>query len=207
MLEDSDTPIGNGFMTPVRENLRRTTAACHDRVDAAFSAFDLATPHGYAAFLAAQSAALIPVEQAIEAAGIDDILPDWRERTRRSALWRDLASLGRIPAPSVAVVPPDGPAAMIGMAYVLEGSRHGAAVLLRRVMARPDPTLRTATDFLRHGVRGGLWDSFVIRLETFSHGEVNLARISGGAVAAFAAFERAATDRQPEEADHVASGH
>ena len=193
-------------MTPVRAHLRRATAACHERVDAAFSAFDLATPFGYAGFLAAQSAAVIPVEQAIEAAGIDDILPDWRERTRRIALGRDLASLGRTAARPVPVVPPDGPAAALGMAYVLEGSRLGAAVLLRRVLGGRDPTSRAATAYLRHGAGSDLWQRFLACLEAPSYLEADLAKMTDGAIAVFAAFEHAATERQPENADHVASG-
>lgn len=196
----------------LRMHLRHATAACHERVDAAFSAFDLATPDGYAGFLVAQSAALGPVEQALERVGITDILPDWRERSRRAALGRDLASLGQAHSPPVPVAPPAGAAAALGMAYVLEGSRLGSVVLLRRVLAGPDLASREATDYLRHGAGEDFWRRFLARLETLSLPEADLAKMTAGAVAAFTAFERAAMamprmNRQLEKAENVASGH
>lgn len=192
-------------MTPVRAHLRSATVACHDRVDAAFSAFDLASPYGYAAFLAAQAAALIPVEQAIEEAGIDAILPDWTQRTRRLALCRDLENLGQIPAPSVIFVAPDGQAAMLGMAYVLEGSRLGGAVLLRRVLGGPHPMPSTATEYLRHGAGSGFWQSFLATIETAGFVAADLAKMTAGAKSAFGAFENAARIGKSMEAGHAAN--
>lgn len=195
-------PIATGIMTPVRAHLRSATAFCHDRVDAAFSAFDLASPYGYAAFLAAQAAALITVEQAIEQAGIDGVLPDWKQRTRRAALWRDLESLGLIPAPSVDFNPPDSQAAMLGMVYVLEGSRLGGAVLLRRVLGGPPPMPSTATEFLRHGAGSGLWQSFLATIEAAGFVAADLAKMTAGAKFAFSAFEAAAWSGKSKEAGH-----
>ena len=197
--------VVTGIVTPVRAHLRSATVSCHDRVDAAFSVFDLAGAYGYAAFLAAQAAALIPVEQAIEEAGIEAVLPDWKQRTRRLALCRDLARLGQSPAPSVIFVAPDGPAAMLGMAYVLEGSRLGGAVLLRRVLGGPHPMPSTATEYLRHGAGSGLWQSFLTTIEAAGFVGTDLAKMTAGAVSVFGAFENAARAIKSKEVDHVAN--
>lgn len=200
-----DISVATGIMTPVRAQLRNATVACHDRVEAAFSVFDIASPYGYATFLAAQAAALIPVEQAIEEAGIDGVLPDWKQRTRRAALWRDLEILGQTPAPSVVFVAPDGPAPMLGMAYVLEGSRLGGAVLLRRALGGPHSMPSTATEYLRHGAGSGLWQSFLATIEAAGFNTADLAKMTAGAVLAFGAFENAARTGKSMEADHGAN--
>ena len=60
-----------------RAFLRAQTADAHARVDAAFSRFDLASQEGYADFLAAQAAAFLPVEQALDEAGAEDLIADF----------------------------------------------------------------------------------------------------------------------------------
>ncbi len=187
----------------VRAHLREATAACHDRVDAAFSSFDLATPDGYSTFLAAQAAALIPIEQAIEGAGIDAVLPDWKQRTRRMALCRDLENLGIVPPPSVVFVAPDCPAAMLGMAYVLEGSRLGSAVLMQRVLSGPHTILSTTTEYLRHGAGTGLWQSFLVTIEAAGFVASDLEKMTSAAKAVFGAFESAAQFKTSKEAVHA----
>jgi heme oxygenase len=137
--------------------LRAATAALHDAVEARFAGFDLSRRGPYGDFLRGQAAGILPVEAALDAAGIARILPDWPRRARTAALLADLAALGReppaVPPPRFA---PGGEA--LGAAYVLEGSRLGAALLLRQV----GPGLPDA--FLRHGAHGGLWRSFLARL-------------------------------------------
>lgn len=113
--------------------LREATAAAHERVDSLFSALDLADPHAYRTFLAAQAAAHIPVEEAIEANGIEALLPDWPERRRAPLIRNDLGALG-VPEPPLESPPElSGEAAMLGAAYVLEGSRLGGQLLHRSV--------------------------------------------------------------------------
>ncbi|MGH1557740.1 hypothetical protein ACRAWD_07640 [Caulobacter segnis] len=51
-------------------------------------------PWATARFLSASAAALSPLEQALERAGVADWLPDWPARARRAALAQDLAALG-----------------------------------------------------------------------------------------------------------------
>lgn len=118
-----------------RFRLRQGTADCHERVDAAFSAVDLGSRAGYGQFLLAQAAAFFPAEQGLEAAGIDHLLPDWDHRRRSHLLAQDLIDLG-LPVPEGLTVPVvTGGPAMLGWAYVLEGSRLGGKLLRREVAA------------------------------------------------------------------------
>lgn len=138
--------------------LRAATATVHEAVERRFAGHDLACRDQYAAFLAMQGAALVPLERALEAAGIARDLPDWPQRRRADALLGDLAALGR-GAPAATPAPMIAPGAeALGAAYVLEGSRLGAAVLRRRLA----PGLPDA--FLRHGAGAGLWRVFLARL-------------------------------------------
>ena len=113
--------------------LRDATSAWHDRVDAAFSSVVLTDRVGYGRFLQAQAAAHLPVEDALDVAGVEAIVPDWRARRRAEAIRADLAALDL--AVPVLEAPPvlPGAAAMLGAAYVLEGSRLGGAMLRRSV--------------------------------------------------------------------------
>lgn len=122
-----------------RFRLREGTADCHERVDALFSAADLGSRQGYGLFLLAQAAAFLPAEKGLDVGGVDMVLPDWASRKRSHLLVRDLTQLGlAVPheetAPAVAGAP-----ALLGWAYVLEGSRLGGK-LLRRAVAADLPT-------------------------------------------------------------------
>lgn len=86
----------------VREQLRQAGAPWHEAVDAAFSRFDLGQADGYRAFLRAHARALPGLEQALEQAGIAQLMPDWPARRRRHALLADLADLGLPPPPTAA---------------------------------------------------------------------------------------------------------
>jgi heme oxygenase len=149
--------------------LRAATADLHAAVDRRFGGHDLGVPDQYATFLSMQAAALVPLELALEAAGIARALPDWPMRCRRGALLADLAALGR---PAVVFGGSHalacGPEA-IGAAYVLEGSRLGSAVLLRQV----GPGLPDA--FLRHGAGQALWRGFLPRLAQLPPADIPLA--------------------------------
>lgn len=128
--------------------LRTATAPAHQRVDAAFGGFDLATRDGYTAFLRAQAEAFLPVEAAIDrtialAAGLID---DWPQRRRGDALRADLADLGHQPAAIAAVPDIASRDALLGAIYVLEGSRLGGTMLARRVPPGLPRRFLAATD-------------------------------------------------------------
>jgi len=117
--------------------LRAGTAECHEQVDNIFSLVNLGDRAEYGRFLLAQAAAFIPVEQALNAAGAGDILPDWDQRQRGGLLRKDLGALGLgLPDmnPAVGIMPDFGnAAAVLGGVYVLEGSRLGGTLLSRSV--------------------------------------------------------------------------
>lgn len=164
--------------------LRAATADDHDRVDRLFAPLKLSKRGDYARFLAAQAAVLLPLEAWLDAHGAADVLADWPERRRADLLRDDLALLGEdLPAPE-AVTVPETPAAVIGAAYVLEGSRLGGALLAREVGA--DLPKR----FLA-GERSASWRSFVGELDRLLATPDELAQAIHSAKTIFAAFERA----------------
>jgi heme oxygenase (biliverdin-IX-beta and delta-forming) len=80
-------------LNPTHKALRAGTAEAHDRVDTAFAAFDLADRESYAAFLQAHAEVLLPLEEALDAAGAEALVPDWPDRKRGALLVEDLAFL------------------------------------------------------------------------------------------------------------------
>lgn len=164
--------------------LRRATAAAHEEVDALFSPFDLSGRADYCAFLFAQARAHLPVEAALDSAGAERVFPDWDDRRRAGLLRADLADLGQTvdPAHSPAFV---DDAEIAGAAYVLEGSRLGAA-LLRRTVGDGLPVR-----FLSASTAPGAWRDLMLRLDDVLDGENRLARAIGSATAVFALFAAA----------------
>lgn len=167
--------------------LKLATREAHDRLDALFSAYDLTRNDHYARFLQAHAAAFLPVEDALDKAGADKVIPDWRNHRRSDALVADLEALGLAmpplqPAPSF-----DSAAAVIGGAYVLEGSRLGAK-LIRRGVGSSFPTA-----FL--GASTGLgWKKFVTFIERVVSTTVESAQAQRAAIDTFAVFEYAAQE-------------
>lgn len=142
----------------VRFSLRAATAQEHARLDCAIGSVALHESFRYGRFLQALATALVPVEQELEEEGIAAVLPDWNERSRRRFILDDLSELG-LPMRVVRCQPIRGEAALFGAAYVLEGSRLGAQVLLRRVASS------LPQRFLQSGNKRHLWRSFLLRLE------------------------------------------
>jgi heme oxygenase len=186
-------------LTSLRSLLRDSTTAAHAAVDRQFAAMLAAGLPGYVDFLRASAAAILPLEQALAAARVHDILPDWDARTRATALRDDLDALG-VPAPAVRVhVAVEGEARQFGMLYVLEGSRLGAKILARQAQASADPRIRAATRYLRHGEGQRLWPSFVARLEASAATARAPHEAVAGALAAFALFGAAPARPEPTE--------
>ncbi len=149
----------------LRNELRLAVEDLHLRLDRQVQALDFGQARDYRLFLVASASVVPAFEGALERGGVERLLPDWPERSRRHALRRDLVALGA-PWPAAA----DGPeriadrAGQLGAGYALEGSRNGAAMMLRAVQAG-DPALGPATAFLGHGRHLPLWRRFVERLE------------------------------------------
>lgn len=172
----------------LRGFLRKATYEKHQQLDRLATVFSIDTRAGYARFLAAQAAALIPLEMALENSGVHDVLPDWPVRSRRAALLRDLTILAA-PYATAPVPVPASAAEIFGVLYVLEGSRLGARVILREL----DPSIHAlgATQYLRHGEDAGLWQSFLTALENTPAARSDVAAVEAAANSAFAVFQRA----------------
>lgn len=175
-------------MGGARDHLKSATLLKHDRLDRRLSELRLEHAGDYLTFLLLQSP-VASLEAALDAAGVGLDLPDWPLRVRADALSADLASLGSS-LPDVSLAPPDltsAPARM-GVAYVLEGSRLGAAVLRRAVHGSPDPRVRASSRFLDHGQGQDLWRRFQVRLEDALDTEPRRAAAGLAACWAFDAF-------------------
>ncbi len=170
--------------------LRDATARLHAQIDAASAHLDLRVRGDYARFLVAQAAALLPLEALVERQN-GGSLRDWPRRRRTAAMLGDLRLLG-VRAPSeVAVRLVDHPAWIMGVLYVLEGSRLGGKILLRRVLDGDDADCRAATAYLSQGAAQNLWPSFLLQLEASIEARGDPEMLVSGARDAFAAFEAA----------------
>lgn len=177
----------------LRDQLRRATAPLHEQVDARFSRYGLHTRASYGAFLQAHARALFGLEAALEAAAIDTLLPDWAERRRRHLLRQDLTALA-LPIPlALPLSTRLDPDACWGLAYVLEGSRLGARLLLKRVSATPWPGQQTALNYLQQAGGNALWPRFLSHLEQ-AEARLDPAAVTRGAQLGFAQFIAAAGD-------------
>jgi len=175
----------------LRERLKQATSSAHRGLDAQLSGFDLTSGRGYLRFLEASAAALLPIEEALERAGVGAIFDDWPSRSRRTVIAADIRSLGG----TVRSLPDIGALncnQVIGTMYVLEGSRLGAKVLLKTITASADSTIMGATRYLRHGAGLHLWRSFLDVLEREAFAPDDEAEIFAGARQAFATFATAA---------------
>ena len=184
-------------MTALRAILRRSTEDDHAALDAALAPADFDDPAAYAHFLRAQAGALYALEKRLEAADIARVLPDWPTRRRAGAMADDLAALGGAPVALAHAGALHTRAAQFGALYVLEGSRLGGAIMLKRARASADAAVRGATAFLAHGEGRRLWPSFVEALEASpdAHGDVEA--LVAGARDAFALFARAVSLMAP----------
>ncbi|WGM31366.1 biliverdin-producing heme oxygenase [Brevundimonas sp. NIBR11] len=165
--------------------LRAATSEAHERLDARFSTFDLTDTDDYGAFLLAQAGAYFPVEEALEAAGVGELIDDWPARRRSHALRADLAALG-LPDPTRVAAPPlSSEADILGALYVLEGSRLGGAILVRNV---PDDRPKT---FLTPG-NPAAWRAFVTVLEQRLSSQADIDDAVRVATSVFEAFASSA---------------
>lgn len=146
-------------MKALHTTLKTACAALHAEVDALFSRFDLGESQDYGRFLQAHAAVVLPLERALDHAGMSRQLPDWPGRRRAAALVHDLSLLQvDLPVPTL-VHPLGSPAWLWGAAYVLEGSKLGGAVLARRVPSG------IAAHYLRAQASAPSWPLFLSVLE------------------------------------------
>lgn len=168
--------------------LRAATATLHAEVDARFSGPFGTDRHAYEAFLTALARAVLPLERALELGSVERLLPDWTVRRRSEALKRDLEILGVAGPPPLDVSVTADEARLFGRLYVLEGSRLGGKLLVKRAAESDDPQVRAATHYLGHGAGGDLWRAFLQRLEASEAVRSSPQRTLLGAREAFGLF-------------------
>lgn len=170
--------------SPAHEQLRSSTHHLHILIDSRFDITSISSPAAYAAFLLANWP-LASIEAALESAGIHRILRDWDQRRRRNALADDLGQYG-ILAPAIGPLSIDSDdGALLGWSYVLEGSRLGAAMILRTM---PGGEIVTGTQFLRHGAGQHLWQSYKATLSGIDRDPSGILKACSAAKLAFEYF-------------------
>jgi heme oxygenase len=178
-------------LIPARQALRDTTASVHRDVEDGFSPLDLTARGPYRQFLAVHALVIPAAEQALEAGGIARLLPDWPQRARRQMLRDDLAILGWDGPERLPELRLSGTAALLGAAYVLEGSRLGAQMILHTIAQSPDAKVQEATHFLRHGEGLRLWPTFCPVLDREVTGDVSISEAGNAARRVFSHFRQA----------------
>ena len=178
--------------------VRSRTAAAHSMVDAVYSRFNLGDRRSYASFLQAH-ARVVPT---IEAVLSDEAhLPSWRPRT--ALLAQDLDTFGYgLPKP-LAQSETWCLAAKFGLLYVLEGSRLGSRLLLRRVGSG------LSSHYLAAAHKQGEWRAFTDALNGRAKQEnaAWLEAVVAGATNGFQLYASSAseffTTSRPDNASHM----
>jgi heme oxygenase len=161
--------------------MRDRTRDDHERVDAAFTEFDLGSRATYTAFLRAHARVLPALERQLAPASL---IPDWAGRT--VALQNDLRVLDTPMPPEQPLDLPDGTGARWGALYVIEGSRLGGAMLARSVGEGLPAT------YLRSTHAPGKWRSFLARMDDALNNPRDLDQAIASAKAVFVAYRHAA---------------
>ena len=169
------------------ECLRSGTRSLHEALDASMPLSGLANRQDYIRYLSINWPCAA-IEEALESVGVYRILRDWNCRRRRFDLTDDLLALGAALPPSREFLIANDTATILGWSYVLEGSRLGASVILRKVEVSALPEIRAATRFLRHGLGENYWNSFKIALERIDADPEAIAIACEAARAAFECF-------------------
>lgn len=182
-------PIGEvNQLSSIRERLRSSTAALHAQVDRSLSHLLRREQDGYASFLTASAAGLLPLERGLSDGGVSAVLPDWPQRARTAALLADLSMLS-LPVPRLRALRDKNlfrfEAYQFGVLYVLEGSRLGARAILR---GREKSGQTGPTNYLSHGEGQPLWPLFLAKLEASDAAHQDQELATAGATAAFEMF-------------------
>jgi heme oxygenase (biliverdin-IX-beta and delta-forming) len=151
---EASRPVAPGSRLPhgqsLRTRLRDGTRALHERLDAGFVGVAMSRDRAaYARFLRVNEACCGRIEPVLAASGLLERMPGLDGGFRRGAARADLDAM-RIPPLALAPFPLAGPSLCeaIGVAYVMEGSRLGARMILKEFgSARDAETDRGLTTF------------------------------------------------------------
>ncbi len=186
------TPSPTGATLYRRALLKDSTAELHRRLDEKLSELEFTNLSGYRAFLVRTARALLPLESLLLSSNITAVISDWALRSRSVELTCDLSGVGALLAPIEAQRRTLDRDESLGVLYVLEGSRLGGQLLLRRVMSSADPRVRANVRYLACS-DAACWRSFLAVLESMT--AVDTEKLIGGAHYAFELFGDAFADR------------
>ncbi len=189
-----------------RGRLRLTTREAHLRLEAAVD-FDgrMTSLQAYRAFLESFFRFLRPLEAALGALDLTQLVFDYSARRKLAWLAADLTDLGHT-AESLNALPEfrgvpqlSDPVEAFGALYVIEGSSLGRQVMLgklgKSLGVRPDWAGRFFSGYGKQ--TGEMWRGFVAVLNEAGRRPEAAALIEHSAVATFAAFEACLTEGQP----------
>jgi heme oxygenase len=173
------------------QRLNQITHAPHDRLDKAVKAHaPFETLTSYSRFLIAQYLFQVELQGLYNDPELIQLVPDLALRCRAEQAAADLADLGvALPAPLAGALRAPSQAEALGWLFVSEGSKLGAAFLIKRAVA-----LNLSETFgARHlgepaGGRAAGWKAFVRTLDTLPLSVEQEAQLDQGAVAAFERF-------------------
>ena len=148
----------------LRQMLRQATEHLHRELDETVSGYELRRLDHYIAFLQASAGPLMALEELLESADVQQLLSDWSERRRSAAVLDDLNRLDRTVNALSLSRKGLNRSEMLGILYVLEGSRLGARWLYARVCSSNDQHINGARAYLQ-AHDPALWRSFLERLE------------------------------------------
>ncbi|WP_397449644.1 biliverdin-producing heme oxygenase [Pseudomonas sp. NA-150] len=173
------------------QRLNQVTNAPHEQLDKAVKAnAPFETLESYARFVVAQFGFQNELKALYTDPELINIIPDLAERCRAEQAKADLADLNTaLPAPVTGALQNPGTAEALGWLFVSEGSKLGAAFLIKRAAA-----LNLSDSFgARHlgepaGGRAEGWKNFVRTLDGLVFSAEEEAQIEQGAIAAFERF-------------------
>lgn len=173
------------------QRLNQITNEPHQKLDALVKAHKpFETRENFARFVVAQYLFQSELQSLYTDAALKEIVPDLPERCRAEQAKADLADLQTpVPAPVAGAIHAPSKAEALGWIFVSEGSKLGAAFLIKRAVA-----LELSETFgARHlgepaGGRAEGWKSFVKTLDGLELSADEEADLDKGAVAAFERF-------------------
>ena len=181
----------------LRALLRRETAVPHAALDAMFAGMEEADDFDlYRRFVRMNHACHHALEPWLARSPLVDLLPGWPGWSRLAALDEDMACMNLSPlaSPVILTGTPPLPEA-VGSAYVLEGSRLGAAVIRRRFTERGVERLwpGLSLHYLDRSAAGDGIKVFMAELAAIEWSEAERARCVAAARATFDGFRQTAT--------------
>lgn len=165
--------------------LRARSKDLHRRLDDEVAANSLLDVDGYIRFLIMHARVLPAAEAWLAAQPEFREIPDAEVRLRSSALHRDLQLLDIPPPKDANMSFLNERTSVVGISYVLEGSRLGGAYLTT-MLARHGREY--PLNFLRHGQNVPLWKTFVEWLSTRELTDVGIDSAAAAAENMFAAY-------------------